>query len=112
LFEGVGGYSPFVVVNNQANENAPITGAIIGFHLAGYGTISNAGQDVYNLWGDYTERSLFTINKYPPGGQVDSFDDIYVGPDGRRDGVIIVVDSGVDVQAPRTKEQAGATTPS
>ena len=37
LFEGVGGYSSFVTVNGVANPNAPITGAVIGFHLAGYG---------------------------------------------------------------------------
>jgi type IV pilus assembly protein PilA len=102
LFEGVGGYSSFV----NGNPNAPITGAIIGFHLAGYGTISNAGQDVYNLWGDFTERSLFTVNN-PITGSVESFADIYVGPDGRRDGVIIVVDSGVDIAAPMNQQQAG-----
>jgi len=106
LFEGVGGYSSFVSQNGTPNPNAPITGAIIGFHLAGYGTMSNAGQDTYNLWGDYTERSLFTVNN-PLSGAPTSFADIYVGPDGRRDGVIIVVDSGVDIQAPRNQQQAG-----
>jgi prepilin-type N-terminal cleavage/methylation domain-containing protein len=109
LFEGVGGYSSFVTDSGGPNPNAPITGAIIGFHLAGYGTMSNAGQDVYNLWGDYTERSLFTVNE-PFSGNPTSFADIYVGPDGRRDGVIIVVDSGVDIQSPTTQQQAGATT--
>jgi len=108
LFEGVGGYSSFVTDNNGPNENAPITGAIIGFHLAGYGTMSNAGQDVYNLWGDFTERSLFTVNN-PFSGTPDSLADIYVGPDGRRDGVIIVVDSGVDIRGPSSLEAAGAT---
>lgn len=111
LFEGVGGYSSFVALNGVPNPNAPITGAIIGFHLAGYGTIFNAGQDVYNLWGDFIERSLFTFNKQP-GVEWDpqnpeGFGDIYVGPDGRRDGVIIVVDSGVDIAAPRGQAQAG-----
>lgn len=108
LFEGVGGYSSFVSDAGGPNPNAPITGAIIGFHLAGYGTIFNAGQDMYNLYGDYTERSLFTMNP-GPGAQwpPESFADIYVGPDGRRDGVIITVDSGVDIAAPRTQEAAG-----
>ena len=106
LFEGVGGYSSFVSDSGGANPNAPITGAIIGFHLAGYGTIFNAGQDTYNLWGDYTERSLFTVNQpFDPGNP--TREDLYVGPDGRRDGVIIVVDSGVDIQAPRNQQQAG-----
>lgn len=109
LFEGVGGYSSFVSHGTDgADPNAPITGAVIGFHLAGYGTIFNAGQDVYNLWGDYTERSLFTVNNPMPPNPT-TREEIYVGPDGRRDGVIIVVDSGVDIQAPRSIEQAGGT---
>jgi hypothetical protein len=103
LFDGVGGYSSFV----NGNENAPITGSVIGFHLAGYGTIFNAGQDVYNLWGDFTERSLYTVNNDMGGADPESFADIYVGPDGRRDGVVIVVDSGVDVKTPTTQEMAG-----
>jgi hypothetical protein len=107
LFEGVGCYSSFVAQDGVINPNAPITGAIIGFHLAGYGTITNAGQDVYNLWGDFTERSLFTSNTCNDDPK--SIPDMYVGPDGRRDGVIIVVDSGVDIAAPKSLEQAGAT---
>lgn len=108
LFEGIGGYSSFVTTNGGANPNAPITGAITGFHLAGYGTIFNAGNDVYNLWGDYTERSLFTVNN-ALSSQPTSIDQIYVGPDGRRDGVIIVVDSGVDTKTATSKEMNGAT---
>lgn len=106
FFEGVGGYSTFIS-DPTPNPNAPITGAIIGFHLAGYGTIFNAGQDVYNLWGDFTERSLFTFNDPAAAQNATSFADIYVGPDGRRDGVIIVVDSGVDVKGPSNTSQAG-----
>jgi len=106
LFEGVGGYSTFVSQNGTPNPNAPITGAIIGYHLAGYGTIFNPGNDVYNLWGDYTERSLFTVNEQL-SGPPESFADIYVGPDGRRDGVIMVADSGVDVDTPMNQQQAG-----
>ena len=105
LFEGVGGYSSFVG-DPEPNQNAPITGAIIGFHLAGYGTIFNPGQDVYNIWGDYTERSLFTVNN-PANWPPQTLADIYVGPDGRRDGVILVVDSGVDIQAPTNQQEAG-----
>jgi hypothetical protein len=66
---------------------------------------------VYNLWGDYTERSLFTNNTPINGNQPPtSRAELYVGPDGRRDGVIIVVDSGVDIQAPKTADAAGAST--
>jgi type IV pilus assembly protein PilA len=107
LFEGVGGYSTFVSDDSGPNPNAPITGAIIGFHLAGYGTIFNAGQDVYNLIGDFPERSLFSFNDNAAASNATSFADIYVGPDGRRDGVIIVVDSGVDIETPQNQQQAG-----
>jgi len=106
LFEGVGGYSSFVSDSGGPNANAPITGAITGYHLAGYGTLQNPGNDVYNLWGDYTERSLFTVNQeFDPSNP--TREDLYVGPDGRRDGVIIVVDSGVDIAAPKNQQQAG-----
>lgn len=108
LFEGVGGYSTFISRGGStgADPNAPITGAILGYHLSGYGTISNAGNDVFNLWGDFTERSLFTFNQPPPANP-ESFFDIYVGPDGRRDGTIITVDSGVDIAGPRNTAEAG-----
>jgi prepilin-type N-terminal cleavage/methylation domain-containing protein len=109
LFEGTGSYSSFVSTSGGsggANANAPLSGAVIGFHLCGYGTLSNAGHDVYNLFGDFPERSLFTVNE-PISGTVTSFADIYVGPDGRRDGVILTVDSGVDTQAAISKDMAG-----
>ncbi len=107
LFEGVGGYCTFIAQDGVVNPNAPITGAIIGFHLAGYGTIFNAGHDVYNLIGDYPERSLMSINDPEAAANATSREDIYVGPDGRRDGVIIVVDSGVDIETPQNVQQAG-----
>jgi len=96
LFEGVGGYSSFVSSGGGPNPNAPITGARIGYHLCGYGTLMNPGQDAYNLWGDFQERSLFTVNDPVEPGSGPG--DLYVGPDGRRDGVIIVVDSGVNLR--------------
>ncbi|MFH1676399.1 MAG: type II secretion system protein, partial [bacterium] len=100
IFEGVGGYSHFITTNGNPNPNAPVTGPIIGYHLCGYGTIFNAGQDVYNLWGDFTERSFFTYNRPPSGDPATwTFEDIYGGPDGRRDGVIFTIDSGVDLSA-------------
>jgi type II secretory pathway pseudopilin PulG len=108
LFDGVGGYSSFVDTDGDGvgNIEYPIQGAVIGFKLAGYGTIWNPGQDYFNLYGDFTERSLFTVNKAPVGG-FDDLTDIYVGPDDRRDGVIIVVESGTDVKAAQGMEQAG-----
>jgi len=108
LFDGVGCYSSFVDIDadGQGDINYPIQGAVIGFKLCGYGTIWNPGGDYYNLWGDFPERSLFTLN-IPTGGPPANILDIYVGPDDRRDGVIIVVESGVDIRTPLGQEQAG-----
>jgi type II secretory pathway pseudopilin PulG len=102
-FSGIGGYSP--LVNNDPNK--PVLGEVTGFNLAGYGTVSNPAKDVYNIMGDFTERSLFTVNNPnvdPNGLTLEDRDLIYVGPDGRADGVIIVVQSGADRKAPTNSE--------
>ncbi len=108
LFDGVGCYSSFVDIDGdgQGDIGYPIQGAVIGFKLCGYGTIWNPGGDYYNLWGDFPERSLFTLN-IPTGSPPENILDIYVGPDDRRDGIIIVVESGVDRRTPLGQEQAG-----
>jgi prepilin-type N-terminal cleavage/methylation domain-containing protein len=107
LFDGVGCYSSFVTTDpgQGANPDFPIQGSVIGFKLAGYGTIWNAGGDYYNTFGDYPERSLFTLND--PDLGFESILDIYVGPDDRRDGIIIVVESGTDKHTPLGQEEAG-----
>jgi type II secretory pathway pseudopilin PulG len=98
LFDGVGCYSSFVDVTGEGigNIEYPIMGAVIGFKLCGYGTLWNPGLDYYNLYGDFPERSLFTVNNPPETNE--SILDIFVGPDGRCDGVIIVVESAVRAQ--------------
>lgn len=101
LFDGVGCYSSFV----NDDPTYPVQGSIIGFKLCGYGTIWNPGQDYYNLKGDFPERSLFTVND--GSGGISSILDIYVGPDDRPDGVIIVVESGTDISTPQGMEEAG-----
>jgi type II secretory pathway pseudopilin PulG len=107
LFDGVGCYSSFVDTDNDGigNVEFPIQGTVIGFKLCGYGTIWNPGLDYYNLFGDFPERSLFTVND--PTGTFDNILDIYVGPDDRRDGVIIVVESGTDKKSPMNMEETG-----
>lgn len=100
-FSGIGGYSPLV----NGNPLKPVISEVTGFNLAGYGTTTNPAKDVYNIWGDYTDRSLFTTNRPITAAELLSYtladrDKIYVGPDGRMDGVIIVVQSGTDRKAP------------
>jgi hypothetical protein len=98
IFDGVGGYSGFVDADGDGfgDPDLPVGGVVIGFVLAGYGAQGNPGMDVYNLYGDYPERSLFTINNL---GDPDA-PNLYVGPDGRPDGVIITVESGIEWEKP------------
>ncbi len=93
IFEGLAGYSPFL--GGGTNPRAYITGWVIDYKLAGYGAIDNPGQDVYNLWGDYEDRSLYSYNQ--PISFPMTMESIYVGPDGRPDGVIIVVSGGIEL---------------
>ncbi len=97
VFEDPGGYSAFAAAEAGPNPDVPIAGLPINYNLCGYGEMQNAGQDVYNLWGDFTERSLFTVNERPATGT--SIAAAYVGPDGRRDGVIIVVSGGASIRS-------------
>ena len=108
-FSGIGGYSPLIVDRNfpEGNPDKPVLAEVTGFNLAGYGTMTNPAKDVYNILGDYTDRSLFTINNPEvdlDGATLAQRDLIYVGPDGRMDGVIIVVQSGADRKAPTNLE--------
>ena len=87
-FNSPGGYSAFI----NGDLTRPYQTEVIGYNLAGYGTINNPAKDVYNIMGDYSDRSLFTLNN-PDSSDSDK---VYTGPDGRADGVIIVVQSGSD----------------
>lgn len=103
-FASVGGYSSFLNIGQGIDYNKPVISEVTGFNLAGYGTITNPAKDVYNIFGDYPNRSLFTINN--PNvtlSGLQDLDKIYVGPDGRSDGVIIVVQSGADQKTAESK---------
>ncbi len=98
IFDGIGYYSSFKDIDDDGKGNVeyPVVGKVIGYRLCGYGSIINPGMDVYNLYGDYVERSLQTLNS---GFDVKTITnaDFPAGPDGRNDGVIITVDGGVNV---------------
>lgn len=110
-FTGIGNYGAFVTQNGQVNYNAPIMGTVTGWKLCGYGTVTNPGQDVYNIVGDFPERSLNSVNNNGPntgtGSGVGDIDNFYVGPDGRRDGVILVLQSGSDRKAAINQDDTG-----
>ena len=103
-FSAIGGYNAFV----NGNLDWPVIAEVTGYNLAGYGTITNPAKDVYNILGDYPDRSLFSLNN--PGQNTSGLiledrDKLYVGPDGRNDGVIIVVQSGADRKTPENLEK-------
>lgn len=110
-FTGIGSYGSFVSNQNGINFNAPIMGTVTGWKLCGYGTVSNPGQDVYNIVGDFPERSLNSVNNNGAGtgtgSSVGDIDNFYVGPDGRRDGVILVLQSGSDRKAAINQDDTG-----
>lgn len=63
-----------------------------GYHISAYGSARTRGNDVYDTWGDFWDKSRTHNANYatPPGQSGPS------GPDGLIDGVIIVVDASVD----------------
>ncbi|MFH1513977.1 MAG: hypothetical protein ABIG42_00810 [bacterium] len=98
-FNTKGGYAS---IENTESLNPRAT-QVIGYNLAGYGVRRNSAQDVYNIFGDYPERSLNTQNN-PNDSEDKPIYDIrskfYAGHDGRNDGVIIVVQHGRDRMYP------------
>jgi len=95
IFEGNGSYSAFAETSIGPDRARPMSGPVIGFHLCAYGDIQDPGLDVYNLWGDFAERSLRSVNDQ---NVTTAATMPYVGPDGRRDGVVMVLDSGVQIR--------------
>lgn len=95
-FNTPGGYGAFI----DGNLNQPYQIDVTGYNLAGYGSIKNPAKDVYNIMGDFSARSLFTLNNpnqdFTGLSPEEVRDKIYVGADGRNDGVIIVVQGGPD----------------
>jgi len=107
----VGNFSYFTRLN--VNGWLLYNGAqqVNGYTLAAYGTMRNLGQDVYDRNGEYFPKQ----RTYPcpagnqwagqvgylpcpddASGQPNSLDYSRGGPDSRPDGVIVVLDSGVD----------------
>jgi len=113
-FSGVGGYNSFANDGVHNMLETPVLGEVTGFNLAGYGALTNPGKDVYNIMGDYPDRSLFTLNNPavdPTDLTLADKDKLYVGPDGRMDGVIIVVQSGADRKTATGQEMQEIITP-
>jgi hypothetical protein len=113
-------YYPLTANMNMVFTTVPHE-PMVGYYLAGYGAIWNTGHDVYDAFGDYEEGKLFC--EADPYGDcvIDTTDSQYVsgnatyrrrycvtnGPDGQRDGVIVVVESGRDRKAAQDKAKPG-----
>ncbi|MEO7995004.1 MAG: hypothetical protein ABI743_11450 [bacterium] len=104
FFSGISNYNTFEMSEGGAPQyDQPIAGIVSGYRLAAYGTMTNPGQDVYVIEGDYPGLSFqLDEKKYPPCP-----DNMYCGPDGRRDGVILVLQSGAERKAAINQDDTG-----
>ncbi|MEO7993447.1 MAG: hypothetical protein ABI743_03535 [bacterium] len=100
-FSGLGNYGFFQnEFDGTLDLSKPNLGVVTGYMLATYGSRINLGHDVYNIWGDYPDRSLNTINpECPSDDPLASLYEPVIGPDSRPDGVILVLQSGADRKA-------------
>ena len=88
--------------NLYYNGSPGQSGETVGYRLAVYGAIDNGGQDVYDMFGDFEDRMIsgFVDNKNVPDVEVSNIG----GPDGRRDGVIMVLSSSTGVKTADSQE--------
>jgi len=87
--------------NLYYSGTAAQTGEMAGYRLALYGAIGNAGQDVYDMFGDFEDRM---ITEYVDDQNTDSDVPNIGGPDGRPDGVVTVFSSSSDVLTPHAQD--------
>lgn len=82
-----------------------------GYFLCGFGSFKNAGMDVYDVNANFPGR--FRTNNCgenylgipcPPAGGQNTTTASFGGPDGVKDGVIVVLESGSDVKGQNTDE--------
>lgn len=104
----VGNFSYFARLNTQCWVLWNGAHEVAGYTLAGYGTLKNLGQDVYDRNGEYYPRmrvatcalanyfGLTGLLQCQTDNSPNTLNQSRGGPDTRPDGVIIVLDSGVD----------------
>ena len=81
------------------------TSEAAGYYLCGFGAMKNAGYDVYDVHANFPGRfrtdncndNILGI-RCPPAGQANTLTLSNGGPDGLKDGVIIVLESGQDAK--------------
>ncbi len=95
---------------------------VAGYTLAGYGTLKNLGQDVYDRMGEYFPRQrcadcasanffgeldVLPCQTDAEAGMPNTRSISRGGPDTQPDGVIIVLDSGVDKKGMNPSDEVG-----
>ncbi len=115
----VGNFSYFTRLNSLCWVVLNSPHEVTGYTLAAYGTLRNLGQDVYDRMGEYYPRqrcadcaSASFFGGYgflpcPPDGVPNTRYQSRGGPDTQPDGVIIVLDSGVDKKSMNPTEEVG-----
>gem|GEM_PF-1438056 len=96
LFTGIGNLGSFENDGSGPDYEMPIMGRVTGYKLAGYGGTLSVGQDSYNWYGDFGERSLGGDHEFFNPTIEMSLACVFSGPDGRWDGVIAVVQDPVE----------------
>jgi prepilin-type N-terminal cleavage/methylation domain-containing protein len=103
-----GNFYYYPVIDSPSNWNVyyPGTpgqaGLTVGYRIAVYGMIDNVGKDVYDMFGDFEDRmiSAYVDDLNVPDTTVPNIG----GPDGRRDGVIMVLSSTTGVMTPDNQD--------
>jgi prepilin-type N-terminal cleavage/methylation domain-containing protein len=116
----VGNFSYYSRLNQQCWLLFNLAHDVAGYTLAAYGTLKNLGQDVYDRNGEYYPRqrtgTCALANYFGIGlpcqtdpSQANSLNISRGGPDTRPDGVVIVLDSGVDKKTMNAADEATGT---
>ncbi len=116
----VGNFSYYTRLNAMCWIVANSPHEVAGYTLAAYGTLKNLGQDVYDRNGEYYPRQrTVTCTMYQwlsyglpcqtDPAQPNSLTISRGGPDTRPDGVVIVLDSGVDKKTMNSSDETTGT---
>ena len=116
----VGNFSYYPRLNTQCWLLFNGAHEVSGYTLAAYGAFKNLGQDVYDRMGEYFPRqraatcalaNYFGLGMLPcptDPGEPNTRYQSRGGPDTQPDGVIIVLDSGVDKKSMNPGEELGS----
>jgi len=103
-FSGIGNLGSYESDTKTVSFDRPVLGICTGYKLSAFGAQSNPGRDVLQRFGEFPEYSFNMRTDLS-----DNMDNIYTGPDGRRDGVIEVVQEDDHWRKSRMRKGGGAS---